>query len=41
MTLETPPLPRETPILAAANIVKQYSGAAKPALDGHQTIINL
>jgi ABC-2 type transport system ATP-binding protein len=34
MTLETPQSPREASILAAASIVKQYSGAAKPALDG-------
>lgn len=34
MTLEPPPFPREPPILAAADIVKQYPGAVKPALDG-------
>jgi len=34
MTLETSKTPRKASILAAANIVKQYSGAAKPALDG-------
>jgi ABC-2 type transport system ATP-binding protein len=34
MTLETSQTPRKASILAAANIVKQYSGAAKPALDG-------
>ena len=34
MTLETSQTPRKASILAAANIVKHYSGAAKPALDG-------
>lgn len=34
MMPETPPVPRDAPILAAENLVKQYPGAAVRALDG-------